>query len=247
VDFNQTTVKKMGFSDKISEFFGIDLSYEAGVARGQAVDKWTQDNIIYYIPRELRPWGQVIDAMMPKTPTEMALVPVGGALASKALGLVSKGAQKFSNAFLSGRATAADDIVESTTGRAVIRPDEVFRGQGTPKTSLAVATKPYAVRLTGMDQVDDMIASGLVRPKAGGYGQKGYSTIYFGEADTVGPTLFTRLSESKGARLVADSSKIAGREGPIPIDDLKHVFVLRNGEEVDILEEILRRNMEWKP
>jgi hypothetical protein len=129
---------------------------------------------------------------------------------------------------------------------AVIRLDNEFRGHGPVSISIPDnPQKPYAVRLTGLDQIDDMIASGVVRPKVGGYGKQNKATLYFGESDTTGPTFFTSLSDEKGARIVADSKKIAGRSEYIPINDLKHVFVLRDGKEVDILEDILKQNKNW--
>lgn len=130
--------------------------------------------------------------------------------------------------------------------RAVIRPDKVFRGHGVPMSSLKTTDKPYAIRVTGIDQIDDMVASGLVRPKPGGYGKQRVSTIYFGEADSpAGTTLFSKIDPGR-ARLVARSEDVANRKGPIPIDELKHVFVIRDGKEVDILGEILRRNKQYR-
>lgn len=233
----------MGFSDAIMGFF----TPEAGQARTRALNSAIDDYVTPFIPPELRqPINAVSQFLAPQSPTEAALMPVGGALASKAASLATRGAQKFSNAMLSKAFNAADDAAAATTRRAVIRPDDVFRGHGTPRVPIDTATKPYAVRVTGYDQIDDMVRSGLVRPKPGGYGKQQSPQIYFGESDTVGSTIFTKIGPDK-VRLVTDTSRVAGREGPIPIDELKHIFALRNGEEVDILEEILRRNMEWKP
>jgi len=128
---------------------------------------------------------------------------------------------------------------------AVIRPDKVFRGHGDPSASLKATDKPYAVRTTKMDQIEDMIKSGLVRPKPGGYGKQKLSTIYFGDADTTGSTLFTKIGPGK-FRIVAKSNVVAGRKGPIPIDELEHVYAFRDGKEVDILQDILRLNREFK-
>lgn len=128
--------------------------------------------------------------------------------------------------------------------RAVIRPDKEFRGHGAPTNSLKSTEQPYAIRVTKLDQIDDMIKSGLVRPKPGGYGRQRLSTIYFGGADSAaGTTPFSKIGPDQ-ARLVAKSSDVANRKGPIPIDELKHIYVMRDGKEVDILDEVIRRNRE---
>lgn len=134
-------------------------------------------------------------------------------------------------------AQGADDA-----SRAMIRRDNVFRGDGPINVSIPAApTKPYAVRSTGYEQVDDMVASGLVRPKPGGYGKQQKATIYFGEAATPAPTPLALPSPDR-VRLIADSATLAGRNRPLPIDELKAVYALRDGKEVDILPDIIRRN-----
>jgi hypothetical protein len=90
-----------------------------------------------------------------------------------------------------------------------------------------------------------MIQSGLVRPKPGGYGANNSAQLYFGESSEVLPTsIFARPTEDRFV-LVGDSDKLAGTEGPIPIDQLRHVWVVRNGETVDVLPEILRANRDF--
>jgi len=156
---------------------------------------------------------------------------------------VTKGAEK-----LVGKLVAKKGLNQPP--RAVIRSDNLFRGEGPITTSLSSATKPYAVRLTGQSQIDDMIKSGLVRPKVGGYGKSKKSTLYFGEMDEATPnSVFTRPTESSGKEytIVAKAPQIAGREGPIPIDELQHIWTMRNGEMVDILPEVLKRNVDYTP
>lgn len=155
--------------------------------------------------------------------------------ALKGASLVGKGAAK---------AAAVDVLPElAQSANAIIRLDDVFRGEGKITTSLATATKPYAVRLTGQSQIDDMIKSGTIRPKEGGYGKDKKSTLYFGEMDEAIPnSVFTRPTEGKEYSIVADSSKIAGREGPIPLDDLLHIWTKKDGELVDVLPEIRQKN-----
>jgi hypothetical protein len=67
--------------------------------------------------------------------------------------------------------TVAEPTAEPSDA-AVIRPDDVFRGSGIPKITVEQTDKPFVVRATKQDQIDDMIASGLVRPKPGGYGKQ---------------------------------------------------------------------------
>jgi hypothetical protein len=129
---------------------------------------------------------------------------------------------------------------------AIIRPDDVFRGHGTPRITVDQTDQPFVLRSTKQDQIDDMIQSGLVRPKPGGYGRKNNSQIYFGESSEALPeSVFARPTEERFV-IVGDSEKLAGTEGPIPIDQLRHVWVVRNGETVDVLPEILRANRDFE-
>jgi hypothetical protein len=139
------------------------------------------------------------------------------------------------------------DPSNATAGRAVIRRDDVFRGEGPARVSDEVASSdaPYAMRLTGADQIEDMIQSGLVRPKPGGYGQGGKSTLYFGETQTADPmaSLFTRPSAGKPAVLVGRPQTLGAYDGGIPIDELERVMVRQDdGTLLDMLDDILARN-----
>jgi len=128
---------------------------------------------------------------------------------------------------------------------AIIRPDDVYRGEGTPRITVRQTDQPFVIRGTQQSQIDDMIQSGLVRPKPGGYGANNSPQLYFGESSEVLPTsIFARPTEDRFV-LVGDSDKLAGTEGPIPIDQLRHVWAVRDGETVDILPEILRANREF--
>ena len=127
---------------------------------------------------------------------------------------------------------------------AIIRPDDVYRGEGTPRITVRETNEPFVARGTKQNQIDDMIQSGLVRPRPGGY--KGSSQLYFGETDKALPTdPLIGVPTEEHFVLVGDSNKLAGTEGPIPIDQLRHVWVVRDGETVDILPEILRANREF--
>ncbi len=151
--------------------------------------------------------------------------------------------------FQRGRPPQSLSAAAPTSGpSAIIRPDNLFRGSGPIKTSLDVATKPYAVRVTGQSQIDDMVQSGLIRPKEGGYGQDGKAILYFGEMDDAVPnSIFTRPKSDgdKNYTIVADSSKIAGREGPIPLDDVQHIWTMRDGQMIDILDEVKLKNQNF--
>lgn len=126
---------------------------------------------------------------------------------------------------------------------AIIRPDDVYRGEGTPRITVRQTDQPFVVRGTQQSQIDDMIQSGLVRPNRGGW--SGSSQLYFGESPTALPTsILARPSETRFV-MVGDSDKLAGTEGPIPIDQLRHVWVVRDGETVDVLPEILRANRDF--
>jgi hypothetical protein len=128
---------------------------------------------------------------------------------------------------------------------AIIRPDDVYRGEGTPRITVRQTDQPFVVRGTQQSQIDDMIQSGLVRPKPGGYSKRNRSQLYFGESSEAMPTsAFERPTEDRFV-IVGDSDKLAGTEGPIPIDQLRHVWVVRNGETVDVLPEILRANRDF--
>jgi hypothetical protein len=247
----------------------LDLLMQARESgRGARAD--LENSINYYIPPELRGLlglaaeanpvvsmeraGQDSQQLFAPDQTLMDRLAAGGRMASNMASVlapmaagraVGMPAVRAAQEGLLGPAVGQFNPIAPSSSMAVVRQDDIFRGHGAPRVSYDTATKPYAVRLTGLDQVEDMIASGLVRPKPGGYGKQGSSTLYFGEADSLDPTVFTKLSDSKGARLVADSAKIAGREGQISLDDLLHVFVLKDGKEVDILQDIRRRNQRF--
>lgn len=138
--------------------------------------------------------------------------------------------------------TPAAPPMAQAPGRAVIREDNVFRGNGTPKISVDVTDQPFVVRSTSQSQIDDMINSGLVRPKPGGYGKDNKATLYFGESDTALPnTVFAKPTDERFV-IVGDSAELVGKEGNIPIDKLRHVWHERDGQVVDILPEIIAKN-----
>ena len=135
----------------------------------------------------------------------------------------------------------------STKPRAVIRPDDKFRGKGTPHITDTDPKKTFVVRSTTQSQIDDMVASGLVRPKEGGYGKQQSPQIYFGESDVALPTdVFGKPRPGKFV-LVGKSENLAGKEGPISLDNLEHIWEDVDGEIVDILPDVLRKNQEFVP
>lgn len=149
------------------------------------------------------------------------------------------------------RAMMQPDPNNVTGGRAIMRRDDVYRGEGAASVPehFAESEYPYVMRGTGMDQLEDMIKSGMVRPKPGGYGKRNYSTLYFGETNTADPDLsvFTRPTPEKPITMVADPRTISSYEGGIPIDELRNVFIRQeNGELLDILDDIIRRNRDYR-
>lgn len=145
-----------------------------------------------------------------------------------------------------GSRTAVKAANTAKPSGAVIRQDDTFRGEGPITTSIAKATKPYAVRVTGQSQIDDMIQSGMVRPPEGGYAGK--PVVYFHEMDEAAPKSVFHTPKSdpgKGYSIVMKSEKAAGREGPISLDDLEHIWTLRDGEMVDILDEVRAMNRDF--
>lgn len=141
----------------------------------------------------------------------------------------------------------ASTPTEVRTSGVVIRPDDTFRGKGAPRITVEKTEKPFVVRSTTQSQIDDMISSGLVRPKEGGYGKQQSPQIYFGESDAALPTdIFSKPQPGKFV-LVGKSENLAGKEGPISIDNLEHIWEDVDGEVVDILPDVIRRNQEFAP
>ena len=145
------------------------------------------------------------------------------------------------------RGTLTPDPSGTTAGRAVVRRDDVFRGAGPQQVleTVSESADPFAIRVTGQSQIDDMIESGLVRPKPGGYGKRQLSTIYFGTqqdntVNTASP--FTRLGPGKEYAIVGRPEKIGAYEGGVPLDELEHVWTNSGDEIVDILPSLLRQN-----
>lgn len=100
----------------------------------------------------------------------------------------------------------------------------------------------YATRITGKAQIDDMVESGLVRSKPPGAKAKG------------GRQGVTHWSQGR-ERLVYDwgglgdsyiikapSANLNGRQGGIPLDELEGVYVYRDGQPVNILDQIRKDN-----
>lgn len=100
----------------------------------------------------------------------------------------------------------------------------------------------YATRITGKEQINDMIESGLVRSKPPGSKAKG------------GRQGVTHWSQGR-ERLVYDwgglgdsyiikapSANLNGRQGGIPLNELEGVYVYRDGQPVNILDQIRKDN-----
>ena len=135
-----------------------------------------------------------------------------------------------------------DDVPAAPT--AVVRPDDLFRGKG---FSNSVPEGTFAVRVTGESQLDDMIRSGLVRPPEGGY--KGAGTVYFHGMENNMPTSVFHTPKvgdpQKNYSIVADAELARSKGQPLTLNDLRHIWTVRDGEMVDILGEVLRKNRDY--
>ena len=144
------------------------------------------------------------------------------------------------------------------TGGAVIRRDDQFRGEGDmPISYISEGKTPadfsgqFAIRTTKQDQIDDIIQSGLVRQKKGGYGPKQKSTLYFGvqgSPETKVGISPGNLSGTSPYALVAKADEAAkyDNQGGIPLDALQHIWTLRDGKMTDILDEVKAKNREFE-
>lgn len=145
-----------------------------------------------------------------------------------------------------GKALDARRGAPPAPSSAVIRRDDVFRGSGPATVSYPRdTTDPFAVRLTDMNQLQDMVESGLVRPKPGGYGRGQKSSLYFGTSQNPDPTasVFSSPSERKPVVLVGDAQRLASFEDGIPIDALTSILVRQqDGTLTDMFDEIIRQN-----
>jgi len=254
------------------EFFS-NASQEERQARRQRLDGYIDEALQYYLgptglPDKLKAAAQMLNPMVgleqasvdaqraadPSLATGERITSGASSLANTlAMGLPALMASK---AALSPAAALMNSVgvpdAQVPDGRAIIRRDDVFRGEGPAQVSYAGGRNPdmpYAQRFTDDRQLEDMIASGLVRPKPGGYGKQGKSTIYFGEADSpdLPTTGINRLNDSKNIGLVGGAEDMMGYPGGIPIDRLQRIMALRNGEPTDILQEVLKRNREYVP
>jgi hypothetical protein len=242
------------------------FSREAGLARRRALDEYLNEAADYYlgptgIPDRLRAVNEFFNPVAAMEDASTAAVRAADsersveerleALAASGVNTATFGLPALlgmmrvvpNKQALVQTLLGGPDPSGATAGRAVIRRDETYRGEGTPRITVRQTDQPFVVRGTQQSQIDDMIQSGLVRPKPGGW--NGSSQLYFGESPTVLPTsIMARPSETRFV-MVGDSDKLAGTEGPIPIDQLRHVWVVRDGETVDVLPEILRANRDF--
>jgi hypothetical protein len=171
----------------------------------------------------------------------MGSVMGGGQIMARPVGRAAQGIETVLNA----RRTGAG---------SVIRRDDQFRGEGDmPLSFISQGQTPadfagqFAIRTTKQDQIDDIIQSGLVRQKVGGYGPKQKSTLYFGTQGSpetkkgFGPG---QLTDTSPYAIVAKADEAAkyDNKGGIPLDALQHIWTIRDGKRVDILAEVKRKN-----
>lgn len=211
------------------------------------------DSINYYLPvgDRLRAVATLINEINPLTGLRRSMAAAGrGDVVESATELLSSvpipasvGARLAMRAVpevVSGVAPMTDDAM-----RAIIRQSDEYRGEGPWRTSMrSDDPMPFGTRTTAQSQIDDMVSSGTVRPPVGGY--QGQAVMYFGGTDSSIPrSIMNRPNPSKPYTIVAPSSVVAGREGAIPIDELQHVWTMRDGEMVDVLQELIRRNNQY--
>ena len=154
-------------------------------------------------------------------------------------------------------------ISNAEAGQPVIRLDDKYRGDGPMASTIVSRTadgRPrnnptYSVRVTQQDQIDDMIASGVIRSKEGGRGV-GNSQLYFNTQDTPNPTvdgyrdgkevniLAPNINEDQ-LMIVAPTHWTEDSVGPIPLDRLLHVWKYVDGKAVDVLPDMIKKNRQY--
>jgi hypothetical protein len=255
-----------GLQTFMAPFYGAaglvgDVAKAAGVPRSEAL---TRDLGAMLDTAGVLPEGRILSAMADAG----AVGQVAGNARRAVNTAVEKAPVLYADAIGNARALAQGDLEfmrgrglpsesaaagaqvtgQGTGAGAIIRPDDVFRGNGPFRNNLESADVPFAYRLTGQTQIEDMIQSGMVRPKEGGYGQAGQNTVHYGGMPEATPSTIANMPKTdpnKGFTLVADHAKIAGKEGPATLDDLQHIWTLREGQMVDILDEVKLKNREF--
>jgi len=114
-----------------------------------------------------------------------------------------------------------------------------LRNPGTP--DVLTSQPGFVYRTTGQRQIDDLIESGLVRAKPPGEKMRGGKTgeVHWAEAH---PNTWYR-SNAGHRVIVAPRDVVLDREGGLPLDQLEAIYEWRDGLPVDILGEILERNL----
>ncbi|CAB4190470.1 hypothetical protein UFOVP1202_57 [uncultured Caudovirales phage] len=255
-----------GLQAFMSPFYGAaglvgDVAKAAGVPRSEAL---TRDLGAMLDTAGILPEGRILGAMADAG----AVGQVAGNAKRAVNAAVERAPVLYADAIGNARALAQGDLEfmrgrglpsesaaagAQVTGRgtgagAIIRPDDTFRGNGSFRNNVESADVPFAYRLTGQTQIDDMIQSGMVRPKEGGYGQAGQNTVHYGAMPEATPSTLANMPKTdpnKGFTLVADKTKIAGKEGPATLDDLQHIWTMRDGQMVDILDEVKAKNRDY--
>ena len=255
-----------GLQTIMAPFYGAagvvgDVAKAAGVPRSEAL---TRDMGAMLDTAGILPEGRILSAMADAG----AVGKVAGDAKRAVNTAVEKAPVVYADAIGNARALAQGDLEfmrgrglpsesaaagaqvtgQGTGAGAIIRPDDVFRGNGSFRNNVESADAPFAYRLTGQSQIEDMIQSGMVRPKEGGYGQAGENTVHYGAmTDAVPKSVFNtpKTDPNKGFTIVADKAKIAGKEGPATLDDLQHIWTMRNGQMVDILDEVKAKNRDY--
>lgn len=169
---------------------------------------------------------------------ESAAWDVGGAALGPVAGLVSKSVKSLRAARSVKLAKLLDDGRPTTHLVHKTGMDIQYTGPG----RWAAQDANSAYRITGQQQIDDMIESGLVRSKPPGAKAKGGRT---------GVTHWSQGRESlvydfeglpNGYILKTKSGGLEGKTGGIALKDLEGVYTWRDGKIVNVLDEIKQKS-----
>ena len=100
----------------------------------------------------------------------------------------------------------------------------------------------YATRITGQQQIDDIVQSGLVRSKPPGAKAKGGRTGVTHWSQGRESLVYDWGGNPNSYIIKAPSKNLDGRSGGIPIDELEGIYVYRDGQPTNILDDIRRSN-----
>lgn len=138
---------------------------------------------------------------------------------------------------LAARATSTPTIASPTLDRTIGIQNRVFTGDPIfPKTTWQIPAfnTNSAYRLAGQSQIDDMIQTGFVRPRFG--------KIKGGHTNEVHWSAGNAKSgyNIQPGQYILESPRglVDGTSNALGVNDLSHVWTTRNGQVIDIIDEI---------